>query len=160
MYLRRCRRTRNQNDHIYWELVESYRTERGPRQRVVAYLGDMSESGRVGLELAAKDQKAWQSRLLDESPEPDWVEVDSRRLRVERVRDFGGYWLGLLACEQLELVEFLDSLEAGREEIPWSMMALTLILMRLCEPASELQIAEQLYERSPWVTCWGYLPTR
>lgn len=148
MYLRRCRRTRNQNDHVYWELVESYRTERGPRQRVVAYLGDMSESGRVGLELAAKDQKGWQSRLLDESPEPDWVEVDSRRLRVERVRDFGGYWLGLLACEQLELVDFLDSLEGGREEIPWSMMALTLILMRLCEPASELRIAEHLYERS------------
>jgi hypothetical protein len=24
-----------------WTLVESYRTERGPRQRVVAYLGDL-----------------------------------------------------------------------------------------------------------------------
>lgn len=148
MYLRRCRRTRNRKDHIYWELVESYRTARGPRQRVVAYLGDMVEAQRIGVEQAATKGTGWQSRLFDESPEPEWVEIDTRRVRAERVRDFGGYWLGLQASEQLGLIDFLDSMSQGREEIPWSMMTMVLALMRLCEPSSELRIAEHLYERS------------
>lgn len=148
MYLRRCRRTRNRKDHVYWELVESYRTARGPRQRVVAYLGNAVESERLGVEQAATRRTGWQSRLFDESPEPEWVEVDTRRVRAEGVRDFGGYWLGLQASEQLELIDFLDSMPLGREDIPWSMMAMVLVLMRLCEPSSELRIAEHLYERS------------
>ncbi len=147
MYLRRCHRSRK-TEHIYWELVESYRTERGPRQRVVTYLGDVGEAERSGVEQLAAGRSGWQSRLFDESLEPEWVEVDTRRVRAEKVRDFGGYWLGLHACDGLDLLSFLDSIEKGREEIPWSMMAMVLVLMRLCEPSSELRIAEHLYERT------------
>lgn len=148
MYLRRCCRTRNQKSHVYWELVESYRTARGPRQRVVAYLGDVGEAERNGLEQTATERAGWQSPLFDESAEPEWVEVDTRRVRAERIRDFGGYWLGLQACEQLGLITFLDSIGQGREKIPWSLMAIVLALLRLCEPSSELRIAEHLYERT------------
>lgn len=150
MFLRRCCRAKNGKDHVYWELVESYRTERGPRQRVVAYLGDMTEAERLGVKQAAKDQEgSWQRRLFDEDPEPEWVEVDATRVRVERVRDFGGCWLGLEVAEKLGLVSLLEKLmPQGREDVPWSMMALTLVLMRLCEASSELRIAEELYERS------------
>lgn len=147
MYLRRCHRSRK-TEHIYWELVESYRTERGPRQRVVTYLGDVGEAERAGVEQSAAGRSGWQSRLFDESLEPEWVEVDTRRVRAEKVRDFGGYWLGLHACDGLGLLSFLDLIEKGREEIPWSMMAMVLVLMRLCEPSSELRIAEHLYERT------------
>ena len=81
--------------------------------------------------------------------EPEWVEVDARRVRAERVRDFGGYWLGLVVADKLGLISLLDKLlPEGREDVPWSMMAMTLVLMRLCEPSSELRIAEHLYERS------------
>ena len=49
----------------------------------------------------------------------------------------------------LGLVEFLESVMArGREEIPWPMMSLVLVLSRVCDPSSELRIAEHLYERS------------
>ena len=76
MYLRRCRRSKGDKDHVYWELVESYRTERGPRQRVVAYLGDVAEASRLGVKQAATGQVgSWQSRLFDEAPEPEWVEL-------------------------------------------------------------------------------------
>jgi transposase len=100
------------------------------------------------VEQAARGQSGWQSRLFNESPEPEWVEIDVRRVRAERVRDFGGYWLGLHACDQLGLLSFLHSMARGQEEIPWPMMAMVLVLMRLCEPSSELRIAEHLYERS------------
>lgn len=150
MYLRRCGQAREKKEGAYWELVESYRTERGPRQRVVSYLGNVGEAKRLGVQQAARGASdSWQSRLFDEGGEPEWVEVDTRRVRAERVRDFGGYWLGLEIADNLGLISLLDKLlPAGREEIPWSMMALTLVLMRLCEPSSEMRIAEHLYERS------------
>lgn len=150
MYLKRCGQTKAKKEGYYWELVESYRTERGPRQRVVAYLGDVSTGKRTGVKRAAEGARgSWQSRLFDEEGEPEWVEVDTRRVRVEGVRDFGGLWLGLEISERLGLIPFLERLmPKGQEDIPWSMMAMTLILMRLCEPSSELRIAEHLYERS------------
>ena len=33
MFVRPCYRSKNGKRHAYWALVESYRTERGPRQR-------------------------------------------------------------------------------------------------------------------------------
>jgi hypothetical protein len=35
---------------------------------------------------------------------------------------------------------------AGREDVPWSLMALVLVIARLCEPSSELHIAEHFYK--------------
>jgi len=49
MYLRRCFRRKDGKRHAYWALVESYRTNRGPRQHVVAWLGVMDEQGRLGV---------------------------------------------------------------------------------------------------------------
>ena len=117
---------------------------------MVAYLGDVGEGQRLGIKQAASGKGySWQSRLFDEQGEPEWVEVDTKRVRVERVRDFGGYWLGLQLADKLGLIPLFEQLmPAGREDIPWPMMALTLVLMRLCEPSSELRIAEHLYERS------------
>jgi len=117
---------------------------------VVAYLGGVSEGKRLGVQQAARGATgSWQSRLFDEEGEPEWVEVDTKRVRVEGVRDFGGCWLGLEVSERLDLISLLGRLlPEGREDIPWSMMAMTLVLMRLCEPSSELRIAEHLYERS------------
>ena len=36
----------------------------------------------------------------------------------------------------------------GREDVPWSIMSLVLVICRLCDPSSELRIAEHLYEQS------------
>jgi transposase len=150
MFLRKCRQRKNGQDYCYWQLVESCRTERGPRQRVVAHLGEMDESGRIGYKEAASgnEDRIWQGNLFDES-KPRWVEVDTSRVRVERTRFFGGAWLGLEVLGRLGLIEFLnDVMPCGREEISWSMMSLVLVLSRLCDPSSELRIAEHLYERT------------
>jgi hypothetical protein len=71
VYLRRCYRKKQNKRHAYWALVESYRTARGPRQRVVAYLGEMDEAGRIGVQQAAQP-KAEQPNLF-EQVEPQWV---------------------------------------------------------------------------------------
>lgn len=149
MYLRRCYRAKDGKRHAYWALVKSVRTERGPRQEVVAYLGEMDEAGRLGMKDAAEGRGAEdQGRLF---PEPDrrLVEVDVERVRVENGRAFGGAWLGMQAVDRLGLVGLLQRLiEPGRETVPWPMMALILVLSRLCDPSSELHIAEHAYEQS------------
>ena len=50
MFLRRMRRRKDGKVHTYWALVESVRTVRGPRQRVVAHLGELSSGRRVGFQ--------------------------------------------------------------------------------------------------------------
>ncbi|MEK7835566.1 MAG: IS1634 family transposase, partial [Pseudomonadota bacterium] len=77
-------------------------------------------------------------------------------VRVARVRDFGGYWLGLQMLDKLDLISFLEqTIPHGREDIEWSIMSLALVLLRLCEPSSELRIVEHLYERSPLADLLG-----
>lgn len=149
MYLRRWYRTINGQRTAYWALVESYRTERGPRQRVVAYLGQTDVRGRLGVKQAAQAEAADRQCHLFDEVEPRYVEVDVHGIRVERVRDFGGPWLGLQLIKQLQLDAFLERvMPTGREAIAWPMMSLVLVLSRLCDPSSELRIAEHLYERS------------
>jgi len=94
MYLRRCYRKKDGKRHAYWALVESGRTPRGPRQRVVAWLGAMDEQGRLGVKRCAGRTATQQGSWFRET-QPEWVEVDVRRVRVESSRKFGGPWLGL-----------------------------------------------------------------
>ena len=149
MYVRRCYREKNGKRHAYWALVESYRTARGPRQRVVAYLGELDEHGRVGVQQAAQPASIGQGDLFQQSASPEWVEVDIRGVRVERSRQFGGYWLGLALLRQLGLPELLDELlPQGREGIGWSVMVQVLVLGRLVDASSELRLAEHTYEAS------------
>jgi transposase len=148
MYLRKTTRVKDGKRHHYWALVESYRTERGPRQRVVAWLGEMDKSGRLGVENIAKRRSGFQKNLFDES-EPEWVEVNIKGIRVENIGDFGGPWLGLNLMDRLGLDRFLEEyLPTGREEIAWSTMVKVLVLCRLCHPSSELYIAEHFFEQT------------
>lgn len=134
----------------------------GPRQRVVAYIGDVDQAARLGIKQAALNQSGtFQRDLFGEVPEPEWVEVDAKRVRVERLRDFGGYWFGLAVWQKLGLDSFLDEvMPPGREEIPWSAMAMLLVLMRLCEPSSELRIAEHLYQRTALADILAIAPSK
>ena len=148
MFLRPYRRRqRNGTVDEYWALVESYRTTRGPRQRVVSYLGDLAAEVRDGVAATAADRQDRQPALFDDR-RPAHVEIDLRSLRVERTVAFGGVWLGKGLLSYLGLDTFLtDHLPPGREEVPWSVMAQVLILGRLLEPSSDLRLAEHLYGR-------------
>ena len=68
---------------------------------------------------------------------------------MERSRPFGGGWLGLMLLRQLGLNELLEALmPSGREEIPWHVMSMVVVLGRLLDPSSELHLAEHGYEAS------------
>ena len=163
MYIRQCFRTVEGERRAYWALVESVRTERGPRQNVVAWLGALDEAGRLGVLQAARcidnnpasnvdESKFFQQSLFefeDTPVEPRWVRVNTNAVRVENSRSFGGPWLALQLIEQLKLDEFLNKqLRKGREHIQWSITAMILVIARLLDPSSELHVSEQWYPKT------------
>jgi hypothetical protein len=93
MYLRKIKINKDGKQHCYWALVESVRTARGPRQQVVAHLGEIDESGRMGFKQAAEGRTDFQSELFDE--EPEWIEINVHAIRTEFVADFGDAWLAI-----------------------------------------------------------------
>lgn len=150
MFIRPCYRKKDGRRHAYWALVESYRTERGPRQRTVAYLGQLDEAGRLGVRRAAKGNKDSAQEQLQlwegDSPAPEWVEVNTAAVRVENQLAFGGPWLAQQILRKLQLDDFLGrTIPKGKEDVSWSLMAQVLVICRLCNPSSELHIAEHYY---------------
>src|SRR5206468_4104065 len=100
MFLRRFERRKNGKPHSYWALVESYRTAKGSRQRVVAYLGELTAGeqdgwAKLGSHLGGKANPRWPQLTLFDPPrrdaprddEPLLVKLSS--IRLERPRDFG-----------------------------------------------------------------------
>jgi transposase len=156
MFLRRHKRKKNGETYEYWTLVESVRTLRGPRQRIVATLGKLpglDNENRVGWEhiadiLNGKSRQRDFLKLLEPDP-PEWATVNLKGLRVERQRRFGEVYLGLALWQRLGLSDFFrEAIEPGREEIPWATMACVLTLARFCAPSSELQIADFWYGKT------------
>lgn len=157
MFVRPCYRRKDGKRHAYWALVESYRTERGPRQRVVAYLGQLDEEGRLGVRQAAAphahaDQRQQHLPFADETSHgdsaeatPRWVTVNASAVRVENCVQFGGPWLALQLIKKIGLDDFLRRLPASQTDVRWPSIALILIVCRLCKPSSELHIAEHFY---------------
>lgn len=148
MYLRPIYRDKDGKRHAYWALMQSVRTARGPRSHVVAYLGALPASARCAVAQTAQGCPPVQQTFGKRRPSC-FTEVDASRIRVERLRSFGGVWLGLELSRLLGLEKFIVGvMRDGREEIPWSLMVQVLVLSRLCEPSSELHIAEHFYRQS------------
>jgi len=151
MFIKPCYKKSNGKKLAYWALVETYRTAKGPRHRVVAYLGKLNDSTRQGVKNAATSKnkpKFVQAQLFDDDKvEPDWVEIDANGVRVENEKAFGGPWLALELVKLLGLDDFLkQNLPSGEECVSWSLVSLILVICRLLNPSSELHIAEHFYK--------------
>ena len=68
---------------------------------------------------------------------------------MERSLPFGDVYLALALWRALGFDRFCgEVMESGNEEVPWDKMAAVLVAARLCEPSSELHIAEDWYRRT------------
>jgi len=151
MFIRPCYKKSNGKKLAYWALVETYRTAKGPRQRVVAYLGKLNDATRQGVKRAATspDKPNFvQAQLFDgDNIEPEWVEINTNGVRVENEKAFGGPWLTLELVKLLGLDDFLKQyMPPGEEHVAWSLVSLILVICRLLHPSSELYIAEHFYK--------------
>jgi hypothetical protein len=151
MYLRHTTRRKDGKVHRYWRLVRSVRVGSKVVQQTVAQLGELDAAGRAQARALARtitgDRE--QPDLFTPAETEPAVSVRLRRIRLERGRTFGDVWLGWTLWRALRLDEVLARLlPEGREAVPWATMAAVLVLARLCEPSSELHIAEDWYRRT------------
>jgi transposase len=149
VYLRHSVVRKGGKTHTYWRLVRSVR--RGGRvvQETVAQLGELDAQGRARAKhLACRLTGREDQRELYEADAGGGAAVAVRvdRVRLERGRSFGGVWLGWTLWRALGLDRLCEELlPVGREAVPWPVTAAVLVLARLCEPSSELHIAERWY---------------
>ena len=167
MFLKRLERRKNGKGHTYWALVESIRTAKGSRHRVVAYLGELKKSEKNGWAQLCRrlnKQQRPEPSLFDpphyDDPEDDEpVLVKLKGIRLQRLRDFGDVWLALGLWRLLGLDRLLSRLmPSGREEVSWEAVAAILTIGRFCEPSSELHIADTWYRRTALEDLLGVLP--
>ncbi len=152
MYLRHTTRRKDGKVHTYWQLVRSVRVGRRVLQQTVAHLGELDAQGRARAKALARaiTGEGEQPELFSPPDEPaEAIPVRLDRVRLERGRTFGDVWLGWTLWRAVRLDQLLDRLlPEGREAVPWATMAAVLVLARLCEPSSELHIAEDWYRRT------------
>jgi transposase len=156
MFLRRYTRTKAGKTHTYFALVESVRTEVGPRQHVVAHLGDLN----------ADQERRWQRTVVFHNrqgdtqqlrlfPDDDDVSLpddpDIVRVRVGDVgwsnaRRFGDVYLARWLWNLLDLDAIIDRhVPQGKETVrPADVVAIE-VINRLCAPCSEFALAEHWY---------------
>jgi transposase len=156
MFLRRYHKTKDGKQHTYYALVESVRTDTGPRQHIVAYLGELNHDQQRRWQRTVvfhnRQGEAQQLRLFpdDEAvPLPD--DPDVVRIRLSSVgwtnpRNFGDIWLARWLWHTLHLDDIVNRhLPQGRHTVrPADIVAIE-VINRLCDPCSEFALAEHWY---------------
>lgn len=156
MFLRRYCRTKDGKKHFYYALVECVRTAAGPRQNVVAHLGELNHDQERRWQRTVtfynRQGDAQQLRLFpddDEIPLPD--DPDVVRIRLGSVgwrngRRFGDVWLAHWLWRYVGLDKIVARrLPQGKETVAPADMVAIEVINRLCQPCSEFALAEHWY---------------
>ena len=156
MFLRRYQRTKDGETHTYYALVESVRTESGPRQRTVAYLGELNHDQERRWQRTVlfhnRQGEGQQLRLFPDDEhaclpdDPDVIRISLKSVGWANPRGFGDVWLGLWLWRHLKLDGIVERhVPQGKETIhPADIVAIE-VINRLCAPCSEFALAEHWY---------------
>jgi len=151
MFLRASTHKKDGKTHRYWRLVENVRVGRRVIQRTVVQLGVLDAEGRLRARALARHLigSPEQGQLFDDGYADVVVPVRLKSIRIERSRQFGDVYFALVLFRGTGLEELCESLVPhGKEQVGWSKMISVLVAARLCEPSSELHIAEDWYRRT------------
>lgn len=177
MFIRKARKTDRTTGatYVYHQLVESYRTPSGPRQRIVLNLGRLDLDPRQCRVLARRIEELLKGecRLFDVSQKIEslarhfasllrkqrletgsvapreskghWERVDLDTVAVQDVRTVGAEAVGAWAFETLGLDKMLQEAGFGEKDVA---RAKVLILGKLIQPGSEREIHGWFHSRS------------
>jgi transposase len=156
MFLRSYQRQKDGKPHTYYALVESERTPQGPRQRIVAYLGELNH----------EQERRWQRTVVfynrqgqaeplrlfpDEADvtlpdEPDIVRIRLKQVGWTNARRFGDVWLAWQLWRRLGLDEIVARhVPVTKQTCRPADIAAIEVINRLCGPCSEFALAEHWY---------------
>jgi transposase len=132
------------------------------KQETVAQLGELNADGKAQARALARQMtgRAEQYELFEQRDlSAVTVQVRVDQVRLERGRRFGDIWLGWTLWRALQLDRVCEELiPRGTASVSWSTMAAILVIARLCEPSSELHIAEDWYRRTALEDLLGIPP--
>jgi transposase len=166
VYLRHSRVEKDGKSHVYWRLVRSVRQGRRVVQQTVAQLGELDALGQararaLAREITGSAQDAGQAELFANPCAAESVPVRIDRVRLERSRSFGSVWLGRELWRALRLDRVIEELvPRGRAGVAWADVIAVLVIGRLCEPSSELHVAERWYRTTALEDLFGIAPER
>lgn len=156
MFLRRYQRTKQGKIHTYYALVESVRTDAGPRQRVIAHLGELNHD----------QERRWQRTVvfynrhgdpqqlrlfpvddhISLPDDPDVVRVRLGDVGWTNARQFGNVWLARWLWQFVGLDHIVrHHLPQSKETIAPADIVAIEVINRLCQPCSEFALAEHWY---------------
>src|SRR5439155_8867402 len=158
MFLRRYTRNKSGKKHVYFALVESVRTDAGPRQRIVAHLGELNNDQERRWQRTVtfynRHGEAQELRLFPEDDtslpslpdDPNVVRVRLDTVGWSNGRRFGDVWLARWLWQLLELDQIIARHVPQDQETvaPADIVAIE-VINRLCQPCSEFALAEQWY---------------
>jgi len=175
MYIRRVKKKdpKTGTTYFYHQLVESYRTPKGPRQRILLNLGrldlepedlkilaDRIEGilrGQNPILLPPQEIETMaqnfasilrQTRIQNtppSEPKQNWQRVDIESLKSEDVRTVGTEVVGAWAYEKLQMTDILKNCGFSEADID---RAKVLIVGKLIHPASERETYQWFKQRS------------
>ena len=156
MFLRPHKRIKDGKVHTYYSLVENERTADGPRQRTVAYLGELNHDQERRWQRTVvfynRQGDAQQLRLFPEEADitlpddPDIVRIRLKQVGWTNARRFGDVWLAWHLWRMLHLDEIVQRhVPPGKHTArPADIVAIE-VINRLCAPCSEFALAEHWY---------------
>jgi transposase len=156
MFLRRYTRTKDGKQHTYYALVESVRTDAGPRQQVVAYLGELNHDQQRRWQRTVvfhnRQGEAQQLRLFTDDhyatlpDDPDVVRIRLDCIGWTNGRRFGDVWLARWLWHYLHLDDIVARhLPHGKHTVAPADVVAIEVINRLCAPCSEFALAEHWY---------------
>jgi transposase len=156
MFLRPHKRFKDGKEHTYYALVESERTPDGPRQRTVAYLGELNHDQERRWQRTVvfynRHGDAQQLRLFPDDEDvalpddPDIVRIRLKQVGWTNGRGFGDVWLAWQLWRLLHLDEIVQRHVPPTKHTcrPADIVAIE-VINRLCAPCSEFALAEHWY---------------
>lgn len=156
MFLRRYSRTKDGKAHFYYALVESVRTDAGPRQHIVAHLGELNHDQERRWQRTVtfynRQGDAQQLRLFPEDDsiplpaDPDVVRIRLGSVGWSNGRRFGDVWLARWLWHYVGLDAIVARhLPQGKQTVPPADIVAIEVINRLCQPCSEFALAEHWY---------------
>jgi len=156
VFLRAYTKSKDGKPHTYYALVESVRTDAGPRQQIVAYLGELNHDQHRRWQRTVvfhnRQGETQQLRLLPDDShvalpdDPDVVRIRLSSVGWTNSRRFGDVYLARWLWQMLRLDEIVDRhVPLGKHTVrPADIVAIE-VINRLCAPCSEFALAEHWY---------------
>ncbi len=156
MFLRPYKRFQDGKQHTYYALVKSIRTANGPRQQIVAYLGELNHDQERRWQRTVvfynRQGNAQPLRLFPEAQDvplpddPDLVQVRLKEVGWTNARRFGDVWLAWQLWQMLHLDAIVARhVPVGKQTCRPADIVASEVINRLCAACSEFALAEHWY---------------